>query len=108
MVTGVDHAQPERLAAHPAGEDLEALGQPLRDQLDGLGLQRPEVRGGDPVGPRQRVDQALLGDVAELVEAGPQAAAVEDLVLDGLLQLSVRDDPAIAQDASEYRQRAPP
>ncbi|MGE5126878.1 MAG: hypothetical protein ACM3PV_11345 [Betaproteobacteria bacterium] len=108
MVAGVHHAQPERLPARPAGEDLEALGQPLRDQLEGLGLQRLQVCGRDAVGPRQRVDQALLGDVAELVEAGAETAAVEDLVLDGLLQLSVRDDPAIAQDASEYRQGAPP
>jgi hypothetical protein len=53
---------------------------------------------------RERVDQALLGDVAELVQAGTEPAAVEDLVLDGLLELSLRDDPAVAQDAPEYRQ----
>jgi len=29
-------------------------------------------------------------------------------VLDGLLQLPVGDDPAVAQDPSQYRQRAPP
>jgi hypothetical protein len=57
---------------------------------------------------RQRGDESLLGDVAELVEAGAEAAAVEDLVLDGLLQLSLRDDPAIAQDAPQYRQCPPP
>jgi len=30
------------------------------------------------------------------------------LVLDGFLQLFVGDDPAVAQDPSQYRQRSPP
>jgi hypothetical protein len=52
--------------------------------------------------------QQLEIDEPQLDQVGAQPAAVEDLVLNGLLQLPLRDDPAIAQDASEYRQRAPP
>ena len=76
--------------------------------LERLGRQRLQVGRGHAVGAGERVDEPLLGDEAELEEARAQAAAVEDLVLDGLLQLSLRDDPAIAQDASEYRQSVPP
>jgi hypothetical protein len=60
------------------------------------------------VGAGEGVGEALFRDEAELVQARPEPAAVEHLVLDGLLQLLVRDDPAVAQDASEYRQRPPP
>jgi hypothetical protein len=108
VVAGVHHAQEERLPAHPAGEDLEALGELLRDEGERLRGERLEVGGGDALGPGEGVGEALLGDEAQLVEARAQAAPVEDLVLDGLLQLSVRDDPAIAQDPSQYGQRAPP
>jgi hypothetical protein len=58
------------------------------------------------VGAGEGVGEALLGDESELVEARAEATTVEDLVLDRLLELLVRDDPAVAQDASEYRQRA--
>jgi hypothetical protein len=56
------------------------------------------------VGAGQCLAQALLRDEAQLVEVGPQASAIEDLVLDGLLKLSLGDDPAVAQDAGEYGQ----
>ena len=101
-------AEEEGLAPHPAGEDLEALGELLRDEGERLGLQGPEVGRGHALGAGERVGEPLLGDEAELVEARAEAAAVEHLVLDGLLQLSVGDDPAVAQDPSQYRQRAPP
>jgi hypothetical protein len=67
-----------------------------------------QVGRGHAVGAGQRVEQPLFGDEAQLVEAGSQPAAVQDLVLDGLLQLTFGDDPAIAQDATQYRQRVPP
>ena len=69
-----------------------------------LGLDRPQVDRGHAVGAGQRVGEPLLGDEAELVEARAEPAAVEHLVLDGLLQLPVGDDPAVAQDPSQYRQ----
>ena len=108
VVTGVHHPEEQGLAPDLAGEDLEALGELLRDEGDCLGRKRPQVGGGHALGPGERVGEALLGDEAELLEARAQASAVEHLVLDGLLQLPVGDDPAVAQDPSQYRQRAPP
>jgi hypothetical protein len=60
------------------------------------------------VGPGQGLAQPLLRDEAELVEVRAEAAAVEDLVLDGLLELSLGDDATVAQDASENRQWVAP
>jgi hypothetical protein len=50
------------------------------------------------VGPGEGLLQALLGYEAQLMKVGTQATPVENLVLDGLLQLSFRHDPAVAQD----------
>jgi hypothetical protein len=101
VVPGIDHAEEQRLAAQLAREHLVALGEPLGHGRDRLGPERLQVDRGHAVRARQRVGQALLGDEAELVEARAEPAAVEHLVLDGLLQLSVRDHPAVAQDSSE-------
>jgi hypothetical protein len=62
------------------------------------------VRDGDAVGAGQGFPETLLGDEAQLVEVRPEASAVENLVLDRFLKLSLGDDPAVAQDAGEYRQ----
>ena len=101
MVGGVDHAEEHRLAPHLAGEDLVSGRQLLGRELQGVRLHLAHVRRGDAVGPRERLPKPLLGDEAELVEARPQAPPVEDLVLDGLLKLSLGDHPAVAQDAGQ-------
>ena len=105
VVAGIHHPEEERLAPDPAGEDLEPLGELLRDEGEGLGLEGPQVGGGNALGAGEGVGEPLLGDEAELEEARAEPAAVEHLVLDGLLQLPVGDDPAVAQDPSQYRQR---
>src|SRR5262249_25024885 len=77
----------------------------LRHERDRFGRERLEVDPRHAVRARERVGEPLLGDEAELVEAGAEPPAVEHLVLDRLLQLSVGDHPAVAQDPSQDRQK---
>jgi hypothetical protein len=59
------------------------------------------------VGAGEGLLQAVLGDEAQLVEAGAEPPAEEDLVLDGLLELVLGDETAVPQDPGEYRHGAP-
>ena len=61
----------------------------------------------DTLGPGKGLGQPLLGDEAELIETRAEAAAVEDLMLNGLLQLCFTDDSAVAENPSQNRQKTP-
>src|SRR5262249_31019603 len=85
-------------------EDLVARGELLGQEGGGVPRDLLRVRRRDSVGPAEGLLQPVLGDVAQLVEVRAQPAPVEDLVLDRFLELSLRDDPAVAQEPGEDRQ----
>src|SRR4029077_5268543 len=71
----------------------------------GVGVARDllHVEGGaaHAVGLGQDLLQLLLADEAQLVEAGAQAAPVEDLVVDRLLELALGDDAPVLEQPRE-------
>ena len=56
---------------------------------------------------RESLLETLFGDEPELMEAGSQASTVQHLVLDGLLELRLGDNSAVAEVPRQDRQMKP-
>ena len=108
MVARVEHEQHQRASLQAVRKYLVPHRQRLGDEAHHLGHDRPQIdgHGRHAVGTGQCGLEPFLGDEPELVEVGAQPASVQDLVLDGLLELPLGDDAAIAEDARENGQRA--